>query len=97
MEKKLWLCLTLFILFTSFTAGCSVGKEKFETYLNEPKYFIQDPHFAKYQEKRDALESEYLQKKITYAQYIERKDQLDEEYTKEVEERNAIINPAESE
>jgi Tfp pilus assembly protein PilP len=83
MKKSIMLLLTLVLV------GCTYGTEKLQTYLDEPKYLIQDRHFDKYKTKRDALESEYLQKKITYAEYIERKKMLDENYAKEVQERDA--------
>ncbi len=83
----------LFLLILTGLTGCSVGQEKLETYLDNPETFIKDPHFAEYQANMDALESEYLAKKITYAEYIERKKELEDQYTKEVEERNEILSP----
>lgn len=87
MNKK-FLILSLFVL-----AGCSYGQEKLETYIEEPGYFIKDPHFAQYQEGLDALERDYLEKKITYAQYLEQKQALDEQYEKEIQQRDAVIIP----
>lgn len=83
----------ILFIFLLLILGCSAGREKLETYIEEPKYLIEDPHFAAYQGKRDALEHEYLGKKITYAEYLERKKELDDQYEKEVKERNAIVVP----
>lgn len=83
----------LFFLMIIGLMGCSVGQEKLETYLENPETILKDPHFAEYQANMDALESEYLAKKITYAEYLERKKELDEKYTKEVKDRNEIISP----
>ena len=47
--------------------------------------------FANYKEKRDALESQYLQREISYVDYVEGMDELDESYAKEVQERDAKI------
>ena len=56
---------------------------------------IRDPHFSDYQEKRDALESKYLNKEITYADYVQQRDELDTTYTKEVQTRESNMAPAE--
>lgn len=84
--KSLFLLLSIV-----FIVGCSYGQEKLETYLEEPEYFIKDPHFADYQQTLDELEKEYLDKKITYAEYMERRQALDEKYEKEVQERTEVI------
>ena len=84
----------LYLLISIILGGCSVGQEKLETYLEEPEYFIKDPHFAEYQDNLNALESEYLGKKITYVEYLGRKKELDEKYAKEVQEREEIVSPS---
>ena len=86
--KKIIFIMLMFVL-----VGCSVGKEKLETYIDEPENIIKDPHFTSYKEKLDALESEYLKKKITYAEYLDRKKELDDTYAKEVKERSEKIIP----
>ena len=53
---------------------------------------MQDAHFADYQEKLDALESDYLKKKITYADYLQKKKEIDEKYNKEVQERRNVVS-----
>ena len=72
--------------------GCSYKGQNLETYVDEPQTILRDPHFANYQEARDHLESEYLQKKMTYGEYLEKKKELDDKYTKEVQKRDAIIS-----
>jgi len=74
--------------------GCTYEGEKLSTYLQHPRTFIKDPHFANYKDKRDDLESQYLKKELTYAEYVEKMDELDETYSKEVQERGAIVNPS---
>lgn len=67
-------------------AGCAA-------YEQEPiKTIMADPHFSKYQEEADALESSYLKKEITYADYLAQKKELDEKYNKEVKEREDILH-----
>ena len=81
----------LVFLMGIFLAGCTYeGKNYFE----QPQYLIQDPHFSDYKEKRDALESKYLSKEITYADYLKQMKELDETYSKEVQAREANIDPA---
>ena len=70
-------------------AGCA---RSLETYVEHPETILRDPHFEGYQENLDALESQYLNKKITYAQYLEQKKQLENTYNKEVRQREEIIN-----
>ena len=74
--------IIVYLLFISLM-GCQ--------YLEDPKSFFRDPHFTAYQEKRDALEREYLQKKISYDEYYNRRNELDEQYSKEVQEREDKI------
>lgn len=83
------------LLFVVGFMGCAAGAEKLQTYIEEPKYLIRDPHFAEYEHKSEELEREYLHKKISYAEYIEQKNKLDEDYAREVQERDAIISPSE--
>ena len=83
----------MILLFLASTlAGCTyAGERELRDYINEPSTIVKDPHFANYQEKLDAVEKEYLEKKITYAQYLEQKTALDDQYNKEVKERNEKI------
>jgi len=80
--------LFLFFLVIFLSTGCA---ERLETYIEEPATIIQDPHFAEYEKKQQALEHQYLQKEITYAQYLEKKGELEDQYTKEVDDRNKVI------
>lgn len=86
------------IRFSTFIAlfialvGCSSGKEKLETYLDNPATLIEDPHYASYEEKASALEHQYLAKEITFADYQERKKELEKKYTAEVQRREAILS-----
>ena len=73
-----------------FLAGCTY-EGNLDNFLEDPRSIIQDPHFTDYQEKRDQLESDYLNKKITYVEYVEGMDELDAIYTKEVKERESVI------
>ena len=86
MRRNILLLLVLIL------AGCTYQGAKLSSYFKNPRSFIQDPHFSKYKEKRDAIESQYLQREITYAQYVKEMDELDETYAKEVQERNAKIS-----
>ena len=90
MTKKLLLliCVTSFV---GLVSGCVYEGRKLSDYMENPRSFIRDPHFADYKNKRDALESRYLNKEIDYAQYTERMDKLDNQYTKEINERNAKL------
>jgi len=82
----------MLLFLASAIVGCTyAGERELRDYINEPSTIIRDPHFANYKEKLDAIEKEYLEKKITYAQYLERKTALDDQYDKEVEERNRKI------
>ncbi|MGE0267953.1 MAG: hypothetical protein AB7S78_05820 [Candidatus Omnitrophota bacterium] len=79
--------LALVLLF-----GCSYQGEDLETYLDDPKSLIRDPHYSNYEKKKDALESRYLRKEITYAVYLEETQKLDDIYSREVDERTKIID-----
>lgn len=72
--------------------GCSYQGEDLDTYLDDPKSLIRDPHYSSYEKKKDALESKYLRKEITYAVYLEETKKLDDTYSKEVDERTKIID-----
>lgn len=77
-------------------AGCaSYEGNTLEDFMNDRGSFLKDPHYGSYQEKRDELEHQYLQKKITYPEYVEKLKELDNKYTQEVEERNRIIETGE--
>lgn len=80
------------LFLASALVGCTyAGERELSDYINKPSTIVQDPHFGNYKEKLDAVEKEYLGKKITYAQYLEQKTALDDQYNKEVEERNQKI------
>ena len=81
MKKCLYLVVLLLCL------GCTYDSQEFETFIENSKTLLKDPHFADYQAKRDDLEKEYLKKKITYAEYIEKRDRLDLIFAKEFQER----------
>jgi hypothetical protein len=83
--------IAVFVLL-SFIAGCTyAGERNLEDYLNDPKTWVQDPHFENYQQKRDELEGRYLRKEISYAEYLEQRTTLDDRYAGEVAERNQKI------
>ncbi len=87
--------MTLLFL-TLALAGCTyAGERELGDYIHEPSAIVQDPHFANYKGKLDAIEKEYLEKKITYAQYLEQKTALDDQYTREVKERDEKITGGE--
>ncbi len=86
--KKIILVIGMLIL-----VGCSAGKEKIETYIDEPQTLLKDPTYTTYKEQSDALEKQYLRKKITYAQYVEQKKELEEKYAKEASELNEKVSP----
>ena len=82
----------MLLFLASVLVGCTyAGERELSDYINEPSTIVQDPHFTNYKEKLDAVEKEYLEKKITYAQYREQKTALDDQYNKEVAERNQKI------
>lgn len=85
MKKIIVLFLAVVVM------GCAYEGQKISEYFKSPKTFIRDPHFVKYRDQRNALESEYLQKKISYAEYIQQRDALDENYAKDVQERDQKI------
>jgi len=60
--------------------------------VEEPQSLLRDPHFAQYEEERQALEHAYLEGQITYVDYLQRKKELDEKYEKEVQDREAAIS-----
>ena len=72
-------------------AGCTYEGSTLQTYVEDPTTLIQDPHFTRYQEKRDTLERAYLHKEITYADYLKKRDALDDQYAQEVQQRDHSI------
>lgn len=82
----------LFVLSLSLV-GCAYKGQTLEGYMDEPETILTDPHYASYQDQADALEKEYLSKKISYADYVEKKEALEKKYNKEVQEREAIVAP----
>ena len=67
--------------------GCTYQGKDLESYVNDPASIIQDPHFAGYKEKRDAVESQYLRKQISYADYKKQLEEIDSKYNNEVKSR----------
>ena len=84
----------IFILLAFFIAGCSAQEGGLKNYIEEPRWFLKDPHYAAYQKKQDDLESEFLQRTITYAEYIQRREVLEETYEKEIQERSTKTAPS---
>lgn len=84
--KKFFLVLAVVL-----ATGCSYPKHNFESYVDNPGEILKDPHYADYREKMDALESSYLQKKITYVEYQDKKKDLEDQYTDQVNKRNEVI------
>ena len=80
------------VLMVLALSGCTYTGQDPVKYLEEPQTIIQDPHFTQYKGKRDALESQYLNKEITYAEYVEQTKALDDQYNQEVEKREEIIS-----
>lgn len=78
----------ILIVFSLMLAGCA---DKIQSYIDEPKTFLKDPHFDNYKDGLEALESSYLKKEISYAEYLDKKEKLDNQYSKEVQAREAII------
>ncbi len=75
------------VLLGLLLVGCSYEGRNLESYVYDPASIIQDPHFADYKEKRDALESQYLRKELSYADYKKQVEELDNKYNKEVQTR----------
>lgn len=84
--KKFLLLLTCFIFM-----GCTYDGEGFKTYLEDPRAFIEDPHYKHYKQNRDALETQYLNEEISYVEYTEKMKRLDNTYTSEVDHRRSIV------
>ena len=84
--KKVILFFIMVIL-----AGCTYEGEKLKTYFEDPRTFIRDPHYSNYKQKRDNLESKYLNKEIAYSEYMEQMQNLDDTYSMEVQKRRDII------
>lgn len=82
----------LLVVLAILLVGCTYEGQKLSAYFESPRSLIKDPHFTNYKEKRDALESQYLQREISYADYVKGMDELDESYAKEVQERDAKIS-----
>lgn len=86
----------MFVILATLTClGCSnMAKDgvSFKEYFTQPRNFIQDPHFAEYKEKRDQIESMYLDGSIDYVEYTERMEMLENKYTADVQERDHIIH-----
>ena len=72
--------------------GCTYQGKSLESYVYDPASIIQDPHFAGYKEKRDALESQYLRKEISYADYLKQVEELDAKYNGEVKSREMKLD-----
>jgi hypothetical protein len=79
------------LVLVCIAAGCAYQGKTIGEYLEDPKTIIQDPHYMEYRSKRDQIEADYLNKKITYSDYLNAIKELDQNYTKEVYERNEII------
>jgi len=77
----------IYLFFCLFLFGCAYHGDSLQTFIDDTKALIKDPHFAKYQEDRNSLEHQYLKKKITYSEYLDRVEKLDLIYAKEVQER----------
>ncbi len=86
--------LFLVVLCLSAVGCADMSKEgiKFREYFMQPRNFINDPHFADYKAKRDAIESMYLSKEIDYVEYTRRMEDLENKYTAEVQARDYKIH-----
>ncbi|MCB9747643.1 MAG: hypothetical protein H6755_04460 [Candidatus Omnitrophica bacterium] len=83
MKKYLLVVVLSFVL-----TGCA---EKLQGYIDQPESFFRDPHYDHYKNELEAIESAYLKKEMSYAQYLDKKQELENKYSKEVQEREAII------
>ena len=83
--------ITAVLLYLFFLSGCA---ERIESIVDDPGTILQDPGFAGYQQRLDALESQYLRKEMTYAEYLERKKAIDESYEQEIrKQKETLENP----
>lgn len=85
MKNLIWL-LSIGLLF-----GCTYDGKSLQSYWEEPKDILKDPHFAEYRTKRENLEREYLNRDITYSEYIEKRDAMEKEYERDIQRRDGII------
>ncbi len=81
MFRKFFMAFVLITLI-----GCHYFPDDFER-------LMRDPHYTRYQQQLNELESSYLKGSLSYADYLEKKKQIDDTYTQEVQEREQIIHP----
>jgi len=82
--KSLFVVICLILVGGFSISGCAC--------LDNTDGFLCDPHFKKYQDKKDELESWYLRGKIDYAEYKRKRDDLDAQYDHEVDEREKSMD-----
>ena len=79
----------LMVFLVVIFAGCA---ETWRGYMEEPQTILRDPHYAQYQDKLRGIEHAYLINEIDYATYLQKKKELDEQYSKEIKDREAMLN-----
>lgn len=79
------------IVFVMMLAGCSYGHEHVELMLDNPPGMLEDSLYVNIQDQLAALESRYLNSKITYAEYMEKKKELESNYQREADRRSVIV------
>lgn len=86
MKKMLVVLVGVFV-----ATGCSYEGQSIGSYFEHPTSIIKDPHYSKYQDEKDDLESAYLSKELSYADYVKETEELEDKYSQEVQERTEII------
>ena len=82
----------LVVLLSFLVVGCAETTQRIESIVDDPGTIFQDPGFANYEQKLNALEKRYLQKEITYAEYLEQKNQIEENYDREIKKQKTAMD-----
>jgi hypothetical protein len=80
------------LLLVLLASGCAETHQRIDTIVDDPAAILQDPGFANYEQKLNALEKKYLQKEITYAEYLEEKKEIENNYEREVKRQEAQVD-----
>jgi len=87
--------MKFFILILSclLVSACSYGEQRIQKVMDDPIELLKDPLTVEHKQAMTDLEQAYLNEDITYAEYLEQKKQLEEDYTRQVQKREAWIEP----
>jgi hypothetical protein len=74
--------------FVVMLVGCSYDMQ---TYVDKPQTLLEDPLSVGNKKALDALEQSYIKKEISYDEYLKQKSQLEDDYSRQVQERDHLI------